>query len=138
MDEFCSLNGNWIGFYEYGKGYPEKLRGKKIFFKAAIAQNKGSFIGKIREKDEMGVPDEIYIKGTIIEDRIIFTKHHTKMYAYDENFDIVPEPLLKDTILQYRGKYIESESKFIGVWESPESDYTSGGVWEMWENPAGP
>ncbi len=137
MSKSIILNGNWIGFYEYGNGYPESFKGRRILFEAAIGQGPTDFLGKIKEKNEIGETDDVRVKGTIIDDRIIFTKHHTKVYSIDENGKINPIVQGKDVILYYRGVFYSEEDRFKGEWEDQELGGTNnpGGIWEMWRKP---
>lgn len=128
-----NLNGNWIGFYQYDNGYPESLRNRKTLFEAILGQGSTEFIGKVREQNEGGEMEEIRVKGTLIDNRIIFTKHITKSYLLNESGELNPVPIEKDTTLYYRGLYHTAEGKFKGNWENPEGGiYNPGGTWEMW------
>jgi hypothetical protein len=136
------IDGDWIGFYTYDKGYSQLTKLDTIPFRATIKREFENFVGRIIEEEDFGgIEDEILIKGKLTENRIEFTKYYTLehiVYEDNESFSLESE---NPTIVHYEGEYFENESKFKGRWEIGQLkagdsgqmiEDNNSGFWEMW------
>ena len=136
-----NLEGDWIGFYEYGEGYSEANKLVKVPFVMTVENAVDEFIGKIKEdKTSEGVEDLILVRGKLDNDLINFVKFYTKAHYIHE--DNMIDSLDSDTLskVYYTGQFIFDEKKFIGEWYIQDYFVDDSGVlhdkylkgsWEM-------
>jgi hypothetical protein len=62
--DMIHIDGDWIGFYTYDKGYSQLTKLDTIPFRATIKREFENFVGRIIEEEDFGgIEDEILIKG---------------------------------------------------------------------------
>ena len=72
------IDGHWIGFYTYDKGYSQLTKFDSVPFSVTIKREFDNFVGRVIEEEEFGgIEDEIMIKGKLNGDKIEFTKYYT-------------------------------------------------------------
>lgn len=135
------INGYWIGFYTYDKGYSEFMKLQSVPFRVTIKKGWDHFVGRmIEEEDYGGIDDEILIKGRLNGDKIEFTKYYTQEHVVFENDEYFSFDSDHPTVVHYEGTYDSNESKFKGRWEIGRLKETDDvlvednntGTWEMW------
>jgi len=141
--DMINIDGYWIGFYTYDKGYSQLTKFESVPFSVAIKKEFDNFVGRVVEEEEFGgIEDEIVIKGTLSGNKIEFTKYYTLEHIVDENNESDSFESDNPTIVHYEGEYVDAESKFKGRWaigylqEDDEGVMTEGsdtGFWEMWK-----
>jgi len=78
MMDIVEINGDWIGYYTFDKGYTDEDKKEKIPFRLTIKRGINEFVGQIDEEvDFGGINDEIVIKGRQNGDEIEFIKYYT-------------------------------------------------------------
>lgn len=119
MEEQISMSGQWAGFYEYGEGYSEKIKGERGLFRMFIHDfGEGQFAGTGIDLEGTGsLYEQFEVKGFVLGDMISFTKRYEQTHYIDEDGEITGEPLDKECILFYTGTYEPMEKKFWGEWE---------------------
>ena len=142
MIDIVEINGDWIGFYTYDKGYGISDRRLKVPFRMTIERGIHAFVGRIyEESDYGGIEDEILIKGRQNGDEIEFTKHYTLEHFMDDNDGLISVESDNPTVVYYKGKFDEGENKFKGQWEIPGLREDENGIfhednqtgfWEIW------
>jgi hypothetical protein len=136
------INGHWIGFYKYDKGYSELTKLESVPFRVIIQKQWDNFVGRVTEEEEYGgIDDEIIIKGQLNGDKIEFTKYYTQEHVVFENNETFSFDSDNPTMVHYEGIYDTNESKFKGHWTIGQLKETEGevliednntGTWEMW------
>jgi hypothetical protein len=67
------IDGRWIGFYSYDKGYSNLTKLYTIPFRVTIKKEFENFVGQIIEEEDFGgIDDEILIKGKLTGHKIEF------------------------------------------------------------------
>lgn len=136
------INGHWIGFYNYDKGYPDLTKLESVPFQVTIKKEWDNFVGRLVEEEEYGgIDDEILIKGQLNGDKIEFIKYYTQEHVVYENNESFSFDSDNPTIVHYEGVYDINELKFKGRWtigqlKEAEDDLliedNNTGTWEMW------
>ena len=142
-NSMIDIDGHWIGFYTYDKGYSQLTKFESVPFSVTIKKEFDNFVGRVIEEEELGgIEDEIMIKGKLSGDRIEFTKYYVLEHIVDENNESDSFESETPTIVHYEGEYVDKESKFKGRWliGSLKEDETglmteenNTGFWEMWK-----
>jgi hypothetical protein len=137
------IDGHWIGFYTYDKGYSQLTKFESVPFSVTIKKEFDNFVGRVIEEEEFGgIEDEIIIKGKLTGVKIEFTKYYTLEHLVDDNNESESFESDNPTTVYYEGEYIERESKFKGSWtianltEDETGLMTADndtGFWEMWK-----
>lgn len=136
------INGHWIGFYTYDKGYSDLTKLDTIPFRATIKKEFENFVGQIIEEEDFGgIEDEILIKGKLTGRKIEFTKYYTLEHVVYEDNQSESFESDNPTIVHYEGEYFDNELKFKGRWEIGQlkeddlgtmNEDNNSGLWEMW------
>ena len=140
--DIIEIQGDWIGYYTYDKGYNEWDKQQKVPFRLTIERGINEFVGRIFEEIEYGgIDDEIIIKGHQNGDEIEFTKYYTLEHYINEHNEQVSIESDNPTIVYYKGIFDNSDKKFKGEWEIPilQEDEdgvfhadNSSGHWVIW------
>ncbi|HMV08410.1 MAG TPA: hypothetical protein PKL56_05910 [Cyclobacteriaceae bacterium] len=136
------INGHWIGFYNYDKGYSDLMKSESVPFRVTIKKEWDNFVGRLTEEEDYGgIDDEILIKGQLNGDKIEFTKYYTQEHVVYENNESFSFDSDNPTVVHHEGVYDSKNSKFKGRWEIRQlkeiedgvlaADNNSG-LWEMW------
>jgi hypothetical protein len=136
------IDGHWIGFYTYGKGYSNLTKLETVPFTVTIKKEFENFVGHMVEEEEFGgIEDEILIKGKLSGNKIEYTKYYTLEHVVYEDNQSLPFESENPTIVHYEGAYLDNESKFKGRWEIGQlkeddsgvmNEDNNSGLWEMW------
>lgn len=136
------IDGHWIGFYNYDKGYSDLMKSESVPFRVTLKKEWDNFIGLLTEEEEYGgIDDEILIKGQLTGDRIEFTKYYTQEHVVYENNESFSFDSDNPTVVHYEGVYDNKDFKFKGRWEIGQLKEIEDGVlvednnsgqWEMW------
>jgi hypothetical protein len=139
------INGQWIGYYTYDKGYTDWNKHQEIPFRLIIQRGISEFVGRIFEEvDFGGIDDEISIKGHQNGDEIEFTKYYKLAHSINEHNETVSEESDHPNIVYYKGKFDETDNAFKGEWEIPALKEDEEGVfhennfsghWVIWREP---
>ena len=131
------INGDWIGFYTYGKGYTELNKLLTVPFNATIKKGIYLFVGRVTEELEYGgIDDEIVIRGQLSGTDIEFIKYYSREHVLDSGNETVSHNSAYPSVVHYKGTYHEGDEKFMGTWEIPELREDDEGVFHA-ENPSG-
>jgi hypothetical protein len=138
-----NIDGYWIGFYTYDKGYSQLTKFESVPFSVTIKKEFDNFVGRVIEEVELGgIEDEIKIEGKLNGNKIEFTKYHTLEHSVDENNESYSFESDNPTIVHYEGEYLDKESKFKGRWTIGNltedetgvmTEDNNSGFWEMWK-----
>jgi len=136
------IEGHWIGFYNYDKGYSQLMKLHSVPFRVTIKKEWHNFVGRLIEEEEYGgIDDEIIIKGQLSGDKIEFTKYYTQEHVVYENNESFSLDSANPTVVHYEGVYDKTDSKFKGRWEIGQLkeienevlvEDNNSGHWEMW------
>ena len=133
------MQGNWIGFYEYGEGYSLPHFGERVKFRFSLEDTENGFEGKCIEDDsEISIKEISEVSGFIEDGMISFVNTYSNRYEIDEE-NIQPRNKIiegKEYSVNYSGLYDERFDCFYGVWEidykdSELTDFFTGGIWKM-------
>jgi hypothetical protein len=136
------VNGDWIGYYTFDKGYSEWLKTQAVPFRITIQLGIHEFVGRVFEEPAYGgIDDEIVIRGRQHGNEIEFTKQYSLEHYLDRNDQLVSVKSNNPTIVYYKGYYNEASDTIKGQWEIPRLEEDDEGIfharnatghWEIW------
>lgn len=118
--QLTSMSGTWVGYYEYGPLYGDKLYGNKVGFKLDINdQDDGSFEGLCQDLEGGGTKIGLAkISGFTNNNFISFTKEYPTIWTADESEkEETRKPKILNSQLSYKGNYNPYKKEFSGEWE---------------------
>ena len=132
------MEGDWIGFYEYGAGYLLPYFGQRVNFRLSLTDTEDGFEGTSIEDDSKFAIKEISkISGFVEEGMISFANTYANYYGIDEeSMELKIEIEGKEYQVNYSGHYDEKFDCFYGSWEIQYHDLeyevqVSSGIWKM-------
>lgn len=108
------FTGVWEGYYMYGDGYRETLKGKKTNFSLTMKVNNGQIQGMSTDEDKQNDKPSI-VNGFIISTFINFNLRYQVRYFFDKN-DVVQTDTSKSYSIAYTGLFDISNENFRGIW----------------------
>jgi hypothetical protein len=142
MTSILEINGQWKGFFWYGKEYGD-LEGESVEFMMFLECSNGEIKGKCFEMGGVGVSsnaDIALINGFINQNQISFIKKYNHATFFDENGNVQDDHLKPSQEIHYEGIFDEKGCEFSGEWEIIERseiygdhfvEYVCTGTWMM-------
>ena len=110
------LNGKWVGFYELGPDYGDKISGEKTAFSVNLKDNNGEFEGGSSEGNDKSF-NKAFIKGFFDGNMISFIKQYPALILIDNNGKRAVDENSTHPEIEYTGYYDEQLKSFSGDWE---------------------
>lgn len=121
------FTGVWEGYYVYGDGYRETLKGQKTNFFLTMKVNNGQIEGISSDEDKRD-DSPATVNGFMISTFINFQLQYPICYFFDKN-DEVQKDKSKPYSIAYTGLFDTLTESFRGIWNIENKKYW--GEWFM-------
>ncbi len=104
--------GEWSGFYTYGQGYRDSIKGTTSNFSIEIEAENGTIKGTSKEEDK----ETAIINGFIVDEFIGFVHQYPNKYSFNSEGESTSDPALPGSKVFYTGLFDQQTSSFRGIW----------------------